>query len=308
MPHTLTKFIWLSFACMLMTISLKAQPIAPASDSTQQLHKINPARLRTLVIGSSALYGAALVGLNEVWYKNNPRSSFHFFDDSQEWKQVDKVGHFYGAYHFSLGASRAFRWTGLSEKKSVFWGAMTGILVMTPIEIFDGLSTEYGASLSDFFVNIGGSMFLLGQHALWNETRIHPKFSFHRTKFPTQRPELLGKSFSEEIFKDYNGQTHWFSVDVDKFLPKGNRYPKWLNIAVGYGAENMIFARDHQNIEKGLNPYRQFYLSPDIDLTSIKTKNKLLKTLLFFVNMFHLPAPAISFSSAKGVQFHSWYY
>lgn len=291
------------FALSITTFNGQAQPL-PKKDSSQ----VNRSRLRTLVIGSSVLYGAGLVGLNEVWYKNNPRTSFHFFDDSQEWKQVDKVGHFYGAYHFSKGASRAFRWAGLSQKQSVFWGAMTGIIVMTPIEILDGFSAEYGASWSDFFVNIGGSMFLLGQHALWNEVRIHPKFSFHRTRFPAQRPALLGKSFSEEILKDYNGQTYWFSVDIDKFLPKGNRYPKWLNVAVGYGAENMLFARDHQNTEVGLTPYRQFYLSFDWDLTAIKTKSKFLKTLIYFVNMIHLPAPALSFSSQKGLQFHAWYY
>lgn len=293
----------LLFALFITILNSQAQPL-PKKDSSQ----VSRSRLRTLVVGNSVLYGAGIVGLNEVWYKNNPSASFHFFDDSQEWKQVDKVGHFYGAYHFSKGASQAFRWAGLSQRQSVFWGAMTGIIVMTPIEILDGFSAAYGASWSDFFVNIGGSMFLLGQHALWNEVRIHPKFSFHRTRFPTQRPALLGKSFSEEILKDYNGQTYWFSVDIDKFLPKGNRYPKWLNLAVGYGAENMLFARDHQNTEVGLAPYRQFYLSFDWDLTDIKTKSKFLKTLIYFVNMIHLPAPALSFNSQKGLQFHAWYY
>ncbi|EAY26759.1 DUF2279 domain-containing protein [Microscilla marina] len=298
------KYIGLLAIFLLYHSFVKAQPVVSNKDSSQ----VNRSRLRTLIVGSSVLYGAGLVGLNEVWYKNSPKQSFHWFDDSQEWKQVDKVGHFYSTYHFSLGASRAFRWTGLSEKKSMFWGAIMGIVVMTPIEILDGFSAGYGASLSDFFANASGAMFLYGQHALWGETRIHPKYSFHRTKYPHQRPELLGKSFSEEILKDYNGQTFWLSIDVDKFLPKGNRYPKWLNLAVGYGAENMIFARDYQNINAGLPPYRQFYLSLDLDLTAIKTKSKFLKSLIFFVNMIHLPAPAISFSSAKGVRFHGWYY
>lgn len=299
------KHIGLVSILVLYSTLTQAQPIAQPTKDTNQ---INHSRLRTLVIGSSALYGAGLVGLNEVWYKNSPRQSFRWFDDSQEWKQVDKLGHFFGAYHFSLGASKAFRWTGLSQKKSMFWGTMVGIIVMTPIEIFDGFSADYGASFSDIVANTGGALFLYGQHALWGETRIHPKFSFHRTKYPHQRPELLGRTFAEELLKDYNGLTFWLSVDVDKFLPKGNRYPKWLNLAVGYGAEDMIFAQDSQNLQAGLNPYRQFYLSLDLDLTAIKTKNRFLKALIFFANMIHLPAPAISFSSAKGVKFHSWYY
>ena len=41
---------------------------------------------------------------------------------------------------------------------------------------------------------------------------LHPKFSFHQTKFASQRPETLGASLNEQILKDYNGQTYWFVV------------------------------------------------------------------------------------------------
>jgi hypothetical protein len=113
----------------------------------------------------------------------------------------------------------------------------------------------------------------------------------------------LGDSWSSKILKDYNGQTHWLSVDVDRFI----KFPKWLNIAVGYGAEKMIYARDEQNIKVNLDPYRQYYLSIDFDLTSIKTKSKTIKTLIFIVNMIKLPAPAIEFSR-KGIKCHALYF
>ena len=32
---------------------------------------------------------------SNVWYKNFDKSNFHFFDDSKEWLQMDKMGHFY---------------------------------------------------------------------------------------------------------------------------------------------------------------------------------------------------------------------
>jgi hypothetical protein len=32
---------------------------------------------------------------SRVWYKNFDKSNFHFFDDSKEWLQLDKMGHFY---------------------------------------------------------------------------------------------------------------------------------------------------------------------------------------------------------------------
>ena len=63
-----------------------------------------------------------------------------------------------------------------------------------------------------------------------------PKFSFHTTKYASLRPNVLGSSLSEEIFKDYNGQTYWLSVNLHSFF-KSSKLPKWLNLAAGYGAD-----------------------------------------------------------------------
>jgi hypothetical protein len=114
---------------------------------------------------------------------------------------------------------------------------------------------------------------------------------------------VLGDTWYSQIIKDYNGQTHWLSVDVDKFI----RFPKWLNFAVGYGAEGMVFARDHQNIANDFNPYIQYYFSIDFYLTAIKKKSKALKTLIFIANMIKLPAPALEFSR-NGMRFHTLYF
>jgi hypothetical protein len=107
-----------------------------------------------------------------------------------------------------------------------------------------------------------------------------------------------------EIFKDYNGQTHWLSFDMDKFLP----FPRWLNLAAGYGAEGMVYARDAQNLEAGYpGAYRQFYLSIDFDLRAIRSRSKAVNTLIFIASMIKLPAPALEFSP-KGTKFHAFYF
>jgi hypothetical protein len=49
----------------------------------------------SLAIGASA---SSVVGLNSLWYKDYPRSNFHFFNDSKEWMQMDKFGHVFSAY------------------------------------------------------------------------------------------------------------------------------------------------------------------------------------------------------------------
>lgn len=265
---------------------------------------LNRKRLTGLVAGSTVAYGIALYGLNELWYSHNPRQSFSFFNDNAEWKQVDKVGHFYSTFYISYAADYALRWSGVKDRKAALIGSLVGFGVMLPIEIMDGYSAAYGASVGDLAANAAGAALYLGQTLAWNELRIYPKFSFHRTDYAPMRPNVLGDNLVSEIFKDYNGQTYWLSFDMDKFM----RFPKWLNLSVGYGAEGMVYARDDQNIERQIGtPYRQYYLGIDVDLRAIRTRSRFLKGVIEVVSLIRLPAPAIQFSG-KGVRAYAFYF
>ena len=266
------------------------------------LSPVNKKRLNTLVIGAGVAYTGSMIVLNEVWYSQSPRQSFHFFNDAQEWKQVDKAGHFYSTFQLSSLGSQGLQWSNVPRRKADRIGAVTGFLINSSIEIFDGFSADYGASATDLIANACGAGFYLGQQLGWREIRIYPKFSFHTTSLAPENPNTLGTGFSQ-VIKDYNGQTYWLSVDMDKFM----RFPRWLNLCVGYGAENMIHAHDAQNQEAGYVPYRQFYLGLDIDLTAWKSKSKALNTLIYFVNRIRLPAPAIEFSQGR-VKGHFLYF
>jgi hypothetical protein len=246
------------FIVIVLIISTSFSTLAqPLQDTTV----VNKRRLNTFIIGSSIAYGATLIGLNELWYKDSQRQSFQFFNDNAEWKQVDKIGHVYSGFYFSYGLSRALRWCDVKPRKADLTAALTGFLVMVPIEIMDGYSDAYGASGGDLVANAAGSLLFAGQSLLWNEVRLYPKFSFRQTSFAPLRPNVLGDGFASEFFKDYNGQTYWLSVDMDKFMS----FPKWLNFAVGYGADGMIYARDAQNAEAGYQPHRQYYFAIDFD-------------------------------------------
>ena len=269
---------------------------------------ISKKRLKTIIYAGSAFYATTMTGLYFAWYSKGEQTSFHFFNDNAQWKQMDKVGHFYSTFQFSRASAEAFKWVGMNEKKAAFWGMMSGIALMTPIEILDGFSSEYGASWGDLIANTAGSAFAFGQQVLWKEIRIHPKFSFHRTDFAPLRPSLLGDGLREEILKDYNGQTYWLSFDIDKFLKKENKFPKWLNIALGYSGSQMVYAQDFENQAIGLRPFRQYYLGLDIDLTAIQTKSRLVKKLIYFVNMIRLPAPALSCNSKGEWNFFAFYF
>jgi hypothetical protein len=290
----LTKILIL----LLFPLSLLAQ-----SQDTLVHKPVNKKKLRIVTGVSSVGYAATIIGLSELWYKDTKQQSFKFFNDNAEWKQVDKAGHFYSAFYTSYGMSNALRWCNVEQKKSALIGSLTGFMIVAPIEILDGYSDAYGASTGDLLADAGGATFFLAQSLVWKEVRLYPKFSFHHTNYAGIRPNVLGDTWPSEVLKDYNGQTHWISIDMDKFM----HFPKWLNLAVGYGAEGMVYARDSQNTSNGYNPYRQYYFSIDFDLTSIRTRSKFIKTLIFIGNMIKLPAPALEFSR-KGIKAHTFYF
>ena len=93
------------------------------------------------------------------------------------------------------------------------------------------------------------------------------KYSFHQTKYATIKPELLGNNFIEQSIKDYNGQTYWLSANIWSFSKK-KIFPKWLNIALGYGAEGMLSSQNTRENEESEIPYRQFFISLDVDSVS----------------------------------------
>jgi hypothetical protein len=293
------RFVFRALIFLLLPAIIHCSAAAQDRDTLQ----VNRKRLNTFVIGSAAGYGITLLGLNHLWYKDSEQQSFRFFNDNAEWKQVDKLGHFYSAFYFSYGTSAALRWCHVPAKKADLWGALTGFLVLVPIEVFDGFSEAYGASSGDLIADAAGSAFFIGQKMLWDEARLVPKFSFRRTGYASLRPKVLGDGTTSEILKDYNGQTYWLSADMDKFMP----FPKWLNLAAGYGAQGMVYARDNQNLSAGYQAYRQYYLSLDFDLTAIRTRSKALKTLIFIASCIRIPAPAIELSRKK-LTFHALHF
>ena len=281
----------------LLLISISS--LAKAQDTLQQNKRLKP-----LIITSASAYAVTLVGLDRLWYSDFERESFHFFNDNHEWNQVDKVGHFYSAFHISSGSHRILQWAGVSNEKAELWGALTSVIVMTPIEIFDGFSSAYGASYGDLIANSSGTLFFYGQQKLWGEIRLQPKISFRKSGYAELRPNVLGSNLPEQMLKDYNGQTYWLSVNLSKFI-HGN-FPKWLNLAVGYGATGMVAASEAQNQELGYHSSRQYYLSLDLDFSEYESKSKFVNSLLYVVSMIKIPSPTLSLNRQE-LKFHFFY-
>ncbi|MEO6289126.1 MAG: hypothetical protein ABIO76_04365, partial [Ginsengibacter sp.] len=140
--------------------------------------------------------------------------------------------------------------------------------------------------------------------------RIKFKFSFHKKKYgeadlSARADKIYGKTEIERFLKDYNGQSYWLSANIHSFFPD-TRLPKWLSISVGYGAEGMFGARSNIAVDKtgtvifdrqDIKRYRQWYLSPDVDFTKIRTDKKGLKVLFFVLSAIKFPAPTLEYSN-----------
>lgn len=284
------------------------------SDFFNNSDTLNVKRYKGALIAETVGAVSSIALLNEMWYKNYPQTNLHLFNDSKEWLQLDKFGHATTAYYMGLSGIEIMRWSGVKGKKRSIIGGSLGLVYLTGVELLDGVSSQWGFSLSDVAANAGGSALVIGQDLLWEEQRVRLKISAHLTNYAQYRPNLLGSSFSERLLKDYNGQTIWLSGNIGSFLPEESKFPKWLNIAVGIGGEGMISGNENvpvfykgNEISNDFDRYRQYYLSLDVDLSKIKTKRKWAKALFTTFGLLKIPFPTLEFSE-KGTKFHPIYF
>lgn len=282
-------------ACFLVLFIAVSGLSQAAQDSVS---KVIPARLATVLGTEVVIYTGLMVGLNELWYKDYPRSSLHSFNDNREWLQMDKVGHAMTAYSVGLLGIESMRWAGLNERSSRWWGGATGWIFLSSVEVLDGYSKEWGFSWGDMASNTIGAGMLIGQDALWHEQRVTFKFSFSESPYAKYRPQVLGEGWNEEVLKDYNGQTYWLSANVHSFLNESSKFPKWLSLGIGYGIDRQLVGEGvYVSIDQGYSELfkgeRQYYIGPEIDLWRIKTKSKLLKTVFRSIGFIKLPLPAL---------------
>lgn len=271
---------------------------------------LNIQRRNTVVISEAVVLTGTLVALNQVWYSDYPKSNFHLKNDNAQWLQMDKAGHVFSSYQMGRFGAELLEWSGVSKNSQLVYGSTLGLGFLTAVEFFDGHSAEWGFSWGDMAANVSGTALYVSQELLWNEQRIVPKFSFHTTPYASARPNVLGESLNEQILKDYNGQTYWLSGNIHSFF-KDSKIPKWLNIAVGYGAEGMITG-DEVLVNTVFFPektrIRQYYLSFDVDLTKIETESHVLKTLFSIFNTIKIPAPTFEINSLGESKFHILYF
>lgn len=318
----LYPFIWLLALLSLFPQlgDCQSSHITNAKNHVNAIDTLNKNRLKTLLISGGGLYTLGSAGLYATWYRDFPMEGFHFFDDFGQWSHLDKVGHIYSAYGQSELLHRGFRWAGVDDDQAMWYGIGGSLLFQTTIEVFDGFSSEWGFSVADFGANIIGAGAYGVQHQFWGEQRIRIKFSSNPINnsrrnnsldVTSRTEELFGSSFLEQVLKDYNRQTYWLSINPKSFNPDSS-LPSWLNVAVGYGADNLLGGVNNVWESQGelidatdtFRRHQQFYLSLDVDLSKIKTNSKFLRTVLDVLNYIKVPFSAIEINTLGQVRFH----
>ena len=237
---------------------------------------------------------AGIYKLASSWYES-PHSAFHFhsFDlDSRGYKQQDKFGHAMSSYYLTTTSAQAYRWAGLSWRRSVWTGAATASAGLLQVEIADGFHENWGFSLLDLGANTFGAALAVAQ-------QLDPHtFGGIRMKISYRPSEAfrdgLYPPYSDTMVDDYEGQIFWMAANVHGVLPVSWRsgFPGWLQpfgVAVGHSASgiaNDVFGGE-----------RQLFLALDLDLSKIPVgDNRFLQFLRSQANFIHLPLPGIRFS------------
>ena len=303
----------MKFFIIIALASLLTQTALAQQDFFQPSPTFNSSRVIGVAVGEAVVGTAATLWLNYIWYKKFPHCRFHFFNDNAEWLNMDKVGHATTAYNIAAIQSDLLHWGGVKQGTACLIGTLTGLGFMTMIEVMDGHSTEWGFSKGDMLANISGCVLFEGQQLMWGEQRISLKYSYHHTLFAKYYPQELGKTWPQQMLKDYNGQTYWLSANIASFLPSSSNFPKWFNVAAGYGAEGMIGAVKNPEEVNGqkipyFDRYRQFYLSVDADFYRINGLSPLATTLLKVNRTAKMIAPALEWNDEQGLKWHWLYY
>ncbi len=303
-----TRKIVFSYS-LLLTILLSVGTTSAQSTYPDTLHL---GRLRTVILAESAFYAAGLSYLQFVWYRNHESVPFHWYNDNAGWLQLDKAGHMYAAYFESEIGYHALRWAGVSHKKSLLYGGTLGLVLQTPIEVFDGLYEGYGFSWGDMIANAAGSALFITQQAWLKEQAVRMKFSYSPSSYAQYRPWVLGETHGERFFQDYNGHTYWLSTNL-KSLFRSSNLPPWLNVAWGYSGNGMLSEFRNPEVSRGIQMpdlirYRQFFLSLDVDLTKLPVSNPYLKKVLWALNYVKIPAPTLEYNRLDGLRLHALYF
>ena len=312
--------------CLLITILILG---VSYSSFTQHSDSLSLYKKRKILTHGalSAGYVTSSYLLYNNWYKNQDLKGFHFHNDWNNWRKMDKLGHMQATYMQTAILHDVFKWSGTPPEYAASKAALFALGFQTAIEIMDGFSDGWGFSPTDMLANgLGAGAFVL-QERIWSEQKFRIKFAYHSNpiQFNADIPDkaildvikareesLFGSQAHQQFFKNYNNHSVWLSSSPSAWN-KESSWPEFLSLAVGYRAGNMLGAQNNSWLIDGevfdaapylKERYSSWILALDYNLASINTKSKFLNTILDTLNHFKWPAPAVELRSDGSIHFH----
>ncbi|MCB2203821.1 YfiM family protein [bacterium] len=247
-----------------------------------------------LVGGTMFAVNAGIMGYYFATFYNDEyadRAPFHSFND---WYNadlnVDKLGHIWGSQTYARTLFHMFRWTGMEETQNMYWSSALALFYQLEMEIIDGLYAKWGFSWWDMAANTVGSTWPNLQRIYPALQSVNIKMSYHPS------PAVKAGWIEHDYLRDYDGFTYWLSLSVEDVLPEAAQpyWPDWLNIAVGYGANNTMLGDGIFNSAGGVGQGEQeWYLALDYDFRRLPGDSAFMDFVRESLNLFHFPAPAI---------------
>jgi Predicted periplasmic lipoprotein (DUF2279) len=252
-------------------------------------NEIKTGRLALVSGVSLAFLGGFYYRMKTAWW-NNGTTRFHFEYNGVYVKNIDKVGHMYGAILFTEGFGLGLKWAGMDDESSLLYGGLFSTIVYAGIEVKDGFAPGWGFDPVDMASDLVGAVYPFLQYKI----SFLQDFNFKWSYWPSHSPyytKLDNVNQNDQFFTDdYEGQTFWLSMNVKNYLPNSfkSSWPNFLNIAAGLSVKNIDGYGNGDYI---------VVISPDLDLQKLfESDNELLNSLFHYLNCIHIPLPALEIS------------
>jgi hypothetical protein len=243
----------------------------------------------TLGIAAASLIPAAgitaiIIGNQQAFWRYATEVPFHISNDPPYSMHIDKFSHMYMSAGGSDGMRASYRLAGLSNTTSSWLGAGLTLLCGTAIELEDarhGNDPQYGFSPGDFAADIIGASLPVLKNYYPTLERLDVKLSMW--------PSAAYKSGQyKTISDDYESQYYWLSMDLHDWTP----LPRWLNVALGFGCEN-LYRNAYANPSADGQPYTDLYIAPDINLKGLPIEGKTWRTIADILSYVRIPFPTL---------------
>ena len=111
------------FIVLLLTVSHSLVAQSRINQFLKPSDSLNTSRRNAVVLTETSLGAITLIGLNQLWYADYPRSSFKTINDSEEWLQMDKLGHVFSSYQLGRLGANTLNWAGVRKKDQLLYGS-----------------------------------------------------------------------------------------------------------------------------------------------------------------------------------------